>query len=429
MSDSIIIGRQTGESNVYPSFADAMEGIRPGTTVYVRGKVREEIRFPRRRSGEEDALISILPHPEDGGHIDGGYTMPDDGSDRGWTGPNNERGFHTSLVMLDANFLLWSVDVRQSQGRGIQVGRSGTRVNNVTLENLHVDGARTCPIQVQNCDGIYLNNVSVSDGSNFSRDRGSGGRNWSGAIKTLDAWNVTLKGCTVWNHWGNVITPSRLSKNILIEDCTVYDCSEAMYYGHYTDGLIIRNCLAYCTPQWGDRPTPGGFVFNNEREFTQEGSRAGRILAEDNIAIGLAYGYAIGGNEGVRGQEVKTHGITLRRNVSLNSRKAELRLSSNAQVENGLFSDNWFLGKRHFVGKDDFYDWHGHNFFHHSNATASLVDMTHPRDAGQAREWGALMRKILGGIGDEGAKKVFTREEYEQAREVYRQLGGILFPT
>lgn len=419
MTDSIVIGRQTGESNVFPTFRAARGSIKPGVTVYIRGELKEEIVLGSWASGTDKRPVTFAMYPNDGGYVTGDYEIPSEGNSKGWTAPDGTRGFHTPLVLIDADFVHWSVDVKNSQGRGIQLGRNAGRRMGIVLSSCLVSGVRTCPIHIQNVDGARLFRVGVTDGSNFNRSKGQGGTNWSGAIKTLDAWNVDIIECNVWEHWGNVITPSRLSRNIRVLRSNVWNCMGAAYYGHYCEGLLFEDCTAFFTPAW-EHPVSGGFVFNNEEEFVDEGSVAGDIIVTNNAAIGCRFAYAIGGNEGETGEQVQTRGALFTNNVSLNSTIAGMRLSPNSQVVGGVFEGNHFAEQVALQGDDTQYTF-TNNRYHHLTEHHPLYALRRPSNSDQAREWANIVRQLSA-----PKEHKLTVEQKEKLELAYQIMGDIL---
>lgn len=355
-ANTLVVGNNTGASNERATFAAALADATPGTNIVIRGVLSEQIRWRENKSGSADAPITVTPWDPQS-KIDGRYALPN-GSEgiTPWIAPDGTKGFHSSLVAINADYVTWGVPVVRSQGRALQLGGTGRRKKGLVVEGGAIQGVRTAPIDIRNVDGATVRELTISDSCNYNRNKGSGDTNWAGAIKTLDARNVLVENVNIWQHYGNVVTPSRLSDGVTVRNVAVWDSPGAAFYSHYARNVLFDNCLAFFTPNYTG-PRSSGFYLNNEEEFTNEGSTPGNVVIDNCMALGTTLGLILGGNEGTTGAAVATDGMTMRNSVLLNC-DIGMRLNNNAQVRNGQFVGNHFLGSTRLVtGSMAPYSW------------------------------------------------------------------------
>lgn len=264
-----------------------------GDTLYIRGGTYVEA-VKISRSGTSGSPITIKAYTGETVIIDGQYTYPT-GTAATWV-TNNQYITHVSgdtyrwtptgatvyafvwtrLVSLDGNYItLEDVTIRRSRGRGIgSVGAyTGCIIRNVTVHstrhNINADGRGSSNFLYENC--------TFYDGTNFAPfSRPAGWLNWGGAVAHGDMEDMTYRGLTIYNIWGEGILTSQ---STIVEDCVIYNIYAMPILIEQSANSIVRRNFMY--HDWK------GYLRNGKASFgiyisDEPGSGLGVTNTDDN---------------------------------------------------------------------------------------------------------------------------------------------------
>ncbi len=310
VSENGTTGGDGSEGRPFASLERASAVANPGDQVLVRGTLRNPVKWGK--DGTGGAPITIAPHP-DGGRIDGGYMLP--AGKAQFVGPTGLERVDKALVLIAASNVEWTVDVGRSRGRGIQIGDGKKRVGGSTVSGATLAGIRAAPIDIRGADGVIIFGNTTRDTGNYNTTvRDTTAYNVSGCIKTLDSTGVLIEDNDIEQHYGNVLSPSRLTVGITVRRNRIRDCAGSLIYSHFAQDVTIEENILWYSPDW--TRIHDGIVINNEEEFTAEGSRPGQIRILRNLIMGVRNGIAVWANEGA---DVVTDGIEVEGNIVINA--------------------------------------------------------------------------------------------------------------
>lgn len=318
------------KDNPFITFASALRTIKTSatkTTVWVNGVFNEVVKW----NIDNTEVKALTPETV----IDGKYLLPT-GTTR--IGAEKLEGNDKSLVLITGNNILWSIKVNNSRGRGLQVGNNANNsFNNVIIDDIFVQGCRTAAIDARNGTNLTISKSSIFDTSNYNtKVRDSAKYNYAGSIKTLNVDGLFVFNNRIFNHYGNVLTPSRGTKNVIIRNNDIFDCWGSLIYLHYVNNCEVYENTIYYTPAW-KQSKHAGVVINNEEEFVDEGGVPGNIIIRDNYILGTDNGIGIWGNEGAN---VITTNIEIFNNIIINTTDSAILIRDGKKVKNVNIHDN-----------------------------------------------------------------------------------------
>lgn len=319
----------------YHSFAQVQNVVQPGDTVLVKGVYHEVVKW--RKSGKSllPITITLLDSIDTDSCIDGKYLLPTANNER--VGAEGLKGNDSPLVLIDASFVIWCVPIKNSRGRGIQFGTDKNTSENGTFTNSVIDGCRTAPIDARNVKDLTISYNRISDTSNYNtKVRDSKKYNYAGCIKTLKVDGLNIIGNVISNHYGNVITPSRGTKNIVIKDNAISDCWGSLIYLHFCNTATVIGNFLYYTSNW-KQSYHAGIVVNNEEEFIDENNVPGNFTIKNNFILGTDNGIALWGNEG---SNIITENIDIFYNWIINTRESAILVRDGKKVKNVKIYNN-----------------------------------------------------------------------------------------
>lgn len=339
--------QQTGSEGTpfvgFKGLLAAQQVAQPGDIILLRGPLEYGVvRFSA--NGAEGAPITVAPHP-DGGHVDGHNDWP-----RGkaaWTGidldGNPTEAVHTPLVRILGDYVKWSVPVKNSRGRSIQIGNDKQTVTGTRIADTLISGARTAPIELRNTIGCGVIRCQIEDGSNYypeRADRDINDKNFSGCIKLIGAVDSLITDNRIRHHYGNVVTPGRGSRGTKVLRNEIHDCNGSLIYIEWARDVLVEGNVLWYSPEW-TMGVHSAIVINNEEEYNQAGHEAAGIRVIGNVALGTSVGMAVWGNEG---QDRTVAGIELTDNIFINQLGAGLRTNYNAKFREFVCRHNIFAG-------------------------------------------------------------------------------------
>lgn len=318
------------KDNPFITFTSALKTIKTSaakTTIWVNGIFNEVVKW----NINNTEIKPITPETA----IDGRYLLPS-GTTR--IGAEKLEGNDRPLVLITGNDILWSIKIINSRGRGIQVGgNANNSFNNVIIDNAIIQGCRTAAIDARNGTSLTISNNSIFDTSNYNtKVRDSAKYNYAGSIKTLSVDGLLVFNNKIFNHYGNVLTPSRGTKNVIIRNNEIFDCWGSLIYLHFVNTCEVYENKIYYTPTW-QQSKHAGVVVNNEEEFVNEGSIPGNIIIRNNYILGVDNGIALWGNEGA---DVITTNIDIFSNVIVNTSDSAILVRDGKKVKNVNIHDN-----------------------------------------------------------------------------------------
>lgn len=339
------------EDNPFTSFAQAEKVAKAGDIFFLTGVISEPIRWTTSGTKENPISFVVKNAKDVVSCIDGKYQFPSAKNER--VGAEGLKGNDSTLVLIDASYIVWSVSIKNSRGRGIQVGSEKSKITDIILRDFGINGCRTAPIDARNCKNLVIERSSIIDTSNYNtKVRDSKRYNYAGCIKTLNVDGLTIRNNIISNHYGNVVTPSRNTKNIVIEDNFVFDCWGSLIYLHFCNTAEVRGNYLFYTPGW-KQSIHAGIVVNNEEEFLDEGVIPGNFKIHNNYIFGTDNGIALWGNEGA---DVVTSDIGIFNNYIINTSDSAILVRDGKKVRNVIITNNRLMTKGRTIEVKGGYD-------------------------------------------------------------------------
>jgi hypothetical protein len=267
-----------------------------GDTIIVAGILHQTVSITTSYSAA--APLTIIAHPSLGGTIDGQFSLPTGAV--AYTNPNDGTvSTFAALVVITGNHIVWSVDVKNSRGRGIRIGDDApaTPNTNVTLQDCWVDYCRNSCIYVVNCGDITLRRVTWSHaGSYYQEERApSTTYNWPGALAFVTADGYLVEECYGFENWGEGFIHDKGSTLGIVRYTTLRDnmsvglyCNRATQVAYY--GNLIYNTDTFISPAQG-------IAVQNEANTAQFGNVDG-VDIYNNISVGHNFNLVIGSGQG-----------------------------------------------------------------------------------------------------------------------------------
>lgn len=282
----------TGAEDAPYSLSTAISMALPGDTVLLRGVFTQPVSITK--SGTPGAPITYAMHP-DKAAIDGKFIWPKPSANAViMKAPDGVIGHWGPLVNIQADDIAWSVDVRNSLGRGI-----GVQGKRVTLRDALVDWTRNGAINIQNSEEIRVLNMRWShSGSYYQGERDPNLFNWPVACYVQRTNGVEVRGCTGFECWGEGLAFGRGTINGFAHYNTIYDVMSVGMYGDRCRNCEIWNNTIYCTGTFGNVGPSEGLVVRNENYNDGTPPMTG-FRAIDNLIVHVKKGIVIGRSEKV----------------------------------------------------------------------------------------------------------------------------------
>ncbi len=291
----------------------AVDKANPGDTVYVHGGTYvEAVRI--RRSGTKDNPITVTAYPGETPVIDGraGIDCLNCGLPAGpivnnWIDPRTGRGLKWNpLVSIQGNHVIFDgFIVKRSMGRGIQVLGNEKKVSNVTLRNNQVLDSRSNGILLEGDKGIekiHIENNVVWHSSSYAPwvDGRDSSVYWGAALVVKNSNNITVRGNTVYENWGEGINVLKDSTYVTEEDNIVYDNFALQIYVDRAHHVTLQRNLVYHTnnPDWRRGGDPSPCIVVNNEPYSYDYTITNNIDIVNNIAVGCSQIFALWGSLG-----------------------------------------------------------------------------------------------------------------------------------
>jgi hypothetical protein len=249
------------------------------------------------RSYQAGTPLAVIQH-DDGGMIDGEFKFPQPGANALiMKAPDGTIGHHAPLVNITGSHVRWSVDVRNSLGRGVGVSDA----SNVELREFTVDWSRNAGVHLHSVQNVRCYQVQNRHaGCYYQQPRDPSKYNWPVAFNVVYSKNVVVDSCESSQNWGEGIALGRGTADSKIVGSIFADNMALNLYMHRCERSQALRNLVYCTSA---NPCPG-IVVNNEDNFT--GTVVNNLLIGLNVCIGNRFNLSVWGNEtsGVVSQDV-----------------------------------------------------------------------------------------------------------------------------
>jgi parallel beta-helix repeat protein len=164
--------------------------------------------------------------------------------------------------------------------------------SNITARNLNVHDCGS--------HGIYTEgqNINIEDNTVYhtnvenNRISGKGSSSWGSAIKVrVNGDNVTIKGNTVYNNWGEGIAMTRATNSLVTQNTVFDNYGVNIYVDNSHDVKVDRN-FSYCTPNSGyerDGQRSIGLAIGEEK-YEGWGNQLARVEITNNIVANCSRG-------------------------------------------------------------------------------------------------------------------------------------------
>lgn len=259
-----------------------------GDTVVVSGTLHQKITLTKIFSAA--ARLTIIPHPTNGGLIDGAFTLPV--GTPAFTNPSDGKTAHfIPLVVINGQYITWQVDVQESLGRGI--GGTGSHI---TISDCTIDWCRNACINFQDCSDITITNVEWYHGGSY-QEANPGTQNWPVCCHILRVNTAVVSNCTGGLNWGEGLASGRGCTNITFSDNILYDNFSVNLYGDRAVSTKFFRNLVFCTGTVSGVPRCEGIVLRNETYSGAQTPTTNGVDIAHNLAVGCSKGIVLGSSE------------------------------------------------------------------------------------------------------------------------------------
>lgn len=262
----------------------AMAAALPGDTVVIRGTITGQT-VTVGKGGTAEAPISVIQHA-DGGAIDGKFIWPKlpVGADH-LTGSDGTISHYGALVNIPADYVRWSVDARNSLGRGISV--TG---DNVTLVDCWVDYCNNACINVQECSDIWIQRVRWSHGGWYDQTPAK----WPACCHLLRVTNGLVMECEGFENLGEGLAAGRGCTNVRFVSNKLWDnLSVNLYFDRANRSAAAGNRI-WCT---GKTKPCEGIALRNETYGGAQTPPLADVDIDRNVIFWCSKGIVLGRSE------------------------------------------------------------------------------------------------------------------------------------
>ncbi|MCB0246524.1 MAG: right-handed parallel beta-helix repeat-containing protein [Anaerolineae bacterium] len=355
----------TSTSTPFATFQKAANIAAAGDTVLVRvGTYNQTVEISN--SGSSGNPITFDAYPGSGTReavvLDGEELLPTGAYKDGSTGQypgGYRRGYVTgAMVLISGSYVIWkNIDVINGRGTGIRCQKRGdtNRANcsNHTFENVTSRNHRWTTFEAKNTSDLTLTNVALTQSGMYAPFQRDGTYIVNGVIvarcpwppaTSIDADDVTLTGCTIYENWGEGCGFAK-SRNVNLADCVVYDNWRLNMYFNSVEGGSATRCLCYYTDNnqfeiSKNNYNADGLVFNNEGGNSQENFDTKDIVVSNCIFVNSGRSLAIWGGQIAGVME----NIEVYHNTFINAQREGVRYLNGQVTRTGfVIKNNIFL--------------------------------------------------------------------------------------
>jgi Right handed beta helix region len=249
-----------------------------GDTVIVRGGIYHEA------ITINVANVTFQNYPGESPIIDGQNTLP--------------AGDNSSLVLMSANEItLDGFEIRNGyEGRGITI----YSVDNCNILNCLVHHIQSAGIIIWNGADYAVIEDSEIHHHNMNHVGGTN-RPWGAGLNILESSNATFRRLKVHEGHGEGIIVGRGSRDVVVEQCTVYDNRAVQIYCMWSTNVTIKYNLIYGTNNSEFHRYPGaaghGIVIAKESWYSGNPATQGRnFKIYGNLVAGTFGGIQLWGD-------------------------------------------------------------------------------------------------------------------------------------
>lgn len=269
-------------------FLTIQHGIDQATTagdaVYVRAGTYVEA-LTLDNAGTSGSPITVSGYADERPILDGEYTLPT-GAVGGTCDASPYLTFTWNpLVSIEAAYNVFEqFEVKRSGGRAIRLWPN----DHDSVIDVIVHDCRYSGIDCYHSDYHIIEDCVVYLTNDYCpHSRGASAATWGAGIAANGSSYTEIRRCTVYNNWGEGITPLDGCDHITVEDCITYDNFSCNLYIERTSYSTFRRNLVYHTNEstfWrGGQPCPGIAISD---ETGTEGNLCTDNDVLNNIVIG-----------------------------------------------------------------------------------------------------------------------------------------------
>lgn len=321
----------------FRSIQKAVDEAGHGDTVFLRGGVYVE-EVVVKNSGRPGAPLTIRAYPGERPIIDGEYRVPADGPGLEYQG---KKSLYIPLLHIKASHVVVDgLEVRRSQGRGIEIGMRDEIVSHVSLTNCSVHDIRNRPIGIRNAQHVLVENCDVYHGSDFAtHSRSSKELPWSVIVASIDSQDVTFRGNRIHENWGEGLVAGRGSSNVLIENNEIYDNYALQVYVQRARNVVVQRNLIYHTGNsafWRGGGPSQGIVLENETAFADDPT-VSNVDVINNLVIGCRQNVNVANGQN---QGLPINNVVVAHNTLINAFEAGIKFNNDNPSSSVWFHNN-----------------------------------------------------------------------------------------
>ena len=271
----------------FETFAHAHDVASGGDTIVIVGTINEVCTCSKDFSSGSE--LTVIPDPTDGGLVDGEFTIPTGGG--GLEHPTTgDLSLYKGLVVMSGSYIIWKVDVINSQGRGITGGG-----HHITIQDCTIDWSRNAGINFNGGHHITCTNVNNYHSGCFYQGPRSD-TNWPVAFNFVDVDYITVSGCVSALNWGEGFSIGRNSQYAIVTDCTFYTNMSVNAYVNRAQDVTFLRCVAYHTGGNGVNRSRG-FALENESNPSLTDFHCKNVVFAHCLSFGNKRNYSLGAGQ------------------------------------------------------------------------------------------------------------------------------------
>lgn len=297
------------EQEPFQTIEHGANALAPGDTLFVKNGTYVET-VTVRKSGTAAAPVSIKAYPGHRPVIDGqagvngkNSGLPTSGDLNG-TESRDGTGFrYTPLVGIEGSHVVFEgLTITRSMGRGLRVWRDGAEIRGVVIRGCEISQSRSTGLMaLEGSTDLTIENCKIYRSGVFAPyPRSAQELDHPGGLSLNAVRYTTIRNCSVYENWGEgIIVDSNVggSKNILVQDCILYDNMSPTLYLHAVSEVVAERNLLYFTDNSEFRQQIGIYIRPAEPQYGQDIDLE-NVTIKNNFVIGFRTNIQFGATKG-----------------------------------------------------------------------------------------------------------------------------------
>lgn len=240
------------------------------------------------------------------------------------------------ILASDVTLDLTGAQLIRSRGKGVSAPptKDGTRLKNLALINLQMDGLRQAPVRFDNVDGAKILSITAKDfGNYFQAFRPGPQGGWPMGVNAVNCTNVEMAYCDLDTGWGEGIGVSRDTVGAKVHHNRTHRLMGVHFYLHGCSDAEIWDNYALEDGNYLRAGSPPDLFVINPGELQYEGKQSlgsKNIRGWNNIARGGYHNFGVWA-----GGAAKLSNVEWIHNTSINAKPGAKRTGHGAILVRG----------------------------------------------------------------------------------------------